>query len=97
MLSFSNQTPKTELKWAEGFNFGTATEGRIQDATDFGVVIDFEKYNDVFGFITYHQLNGTTAERDSPVQAVVLDVAKTEYLVDFSLKLEFLDRRGKQF
>ena len=40
-------------------------------------------------FIT---VNGTTAERGSTVQAVVLDVAKTERLVDLSLKPEFLDR-----
>ena len=64
----------------------------MQDVKDFGVVINFEKYNGVFGFITHYQLNGTTAERGSPVQAVVLDVAKTEHLVDLSLKPEFLDR-----
>lgn len=82
----------SELKWAEGFNIGTVIEGKIHDAKDFGVVISFEKYNDVFGFITHYQLNGTTAERGSTVQAVVLDVAKTERLVDLSLKPEFLDR-----
>ncbi|RVX09623.1 rRNA biogenesis protein RRP5 [Vitis vinifera] len=79
----------SELKWAEGFNIGTVIEGKIHDAKDFGVVISFEKYNDVFGFITHYQL---TAERGSTVQAVVLDVAKTERLVDLSLKPEFLDR-----
>ena len=82
----------SELKWAEGFNFATIIEGKMQDVKDFGVVINFEKYNGVFGFITHYQLNGTTAERGSPVQAVVLDVAKTEHLVDLSLKPEFLDR-----
>ena len=45
-----------------------------------------------FGFITHYQLNGTTVEKDSTVQVVVLDVAKTEHLVDLSLKPEFLDR-----
>lgn len=45
----------SELKWAEGFNIGTVIEGKIHDAKDFGVVISFEKYNDVFGFITHYQ------------------------------------------
>ena len=40
--------------------------------------------------------NGTKAERGSTVQAVVLDVAKTERLVDLSLKAEFLDRQKEE-
>ena len=50
-----SDTKDSELKWAEGFNIGTVVEGKVRDAKDFGVVISFEKYNDVFGFITHYQ------------------------------------------
>uniref|UniRef100_A0A5B7AEH9 rRNA biogenesis protein RRP5 n=1 Tax=Davidia involucrata TaxID=16924 RepID=A0A5B7AEH9_DAVIN len=81
-----------ELKWVEGFNIGGVLEGKVHDAKDSGVVISFEKYNDVFGFVTHYQLGGVTVETGSVVRAAVLDVAKIENLVDLSLKPVFVDR-----
>lgn len=45
----------SKLIWAEGFNIGTVIEGVVQDVKDFGVVVSFEKYTDIFGFVTHYQ------------------------------------------
>ncbi|XP_072077832.1 rRNA biogenesis protein RRP5 isoform X2 [Arachis hypogaea] len=82
----------SDLKWDEGFSFGAVAEGKVEDVKDVGIVVSFEKYNDVFGFITTYQLAGTTLAKGSVVKAVVLDVAKTERLVDLTLKPEFVKR-----
>lgn len=94
----SSDSKGRDLKWVEGFNIGSTVEGKIQESKEFGVVVSFEKHNDVFGFITHHQLGGAMVEAGAIVRAAVLDVAKTERLVDLSLKLEFLDKsRDKSF
>ncbi|KAL1331713.1 hypothetical protein HN51_048962 [Arachis hypogaea] len=82
----------SDLKWDEGFSFGAVAEGKVEDVKDVGIVVSFEKYNDVFGFITTYQLAGTTLAKGSVVKAVVLDVAKAERLVDLTLKPEFVKR-----
>ncbi|KAF9664808.1 hypothetical protein SADUNF_Sadunf16G0056600 [Salix dunnii] len=94
----SSDSKGRDLKWVEGFNIGSTVEGKIQESKEFGVVVSFEKHNDVYGFITHHQLSGAMVEAGAIVRAAVLDVAKTERLVDLSLKLEFLDKsRDKSF
>ncbi|KAG6744902.1 hypothetical protein POTOM_051543 [Populus tomentosa] len=80
-----------DLKWVEGFHIGSTVEGKIQESKEFGVVVSFEKHNDVFGFVSHHQC-GAMVKAGANVRAAVLDVAKTERLVDLSLKLEFLDK-----
>ncbi|KAI4332058.1 hypothetical protein L6164_016997 [Bauhinia variegata] len=81
-----------DLKWDEGFNVSTVVKGIVEDVKDVGVVVTFEKYKDVFGFITNYQLAGTVLEKGSVVKAVVLDIAKAEHLVDLSLRPEFICR-----
>ncbi|KAJ8448110.1 hypothetical protein Cgig2_031834 [Carnegiea gigantea] len=76
----------SESDWVENFRIGCAVEGRIHEAKDVGVVISFEKYADV---------GGKALENGSTVRAVVLDVAKTERMVNLSLKPEFLKRSDK--
>lgn len=86
----------SELQWVERFSIGSVIEGKIEETKDIGVVVSFEKYHDVFGFITHYQLGGTIAETGLLVRAVVLDVASSERLVDLSLKPEFFDEsRGE--
>ncbi|TYJ18682.1 hypothetical protein E1A91_A09G140100v1 [Gossypium mustelinum] len=82
----------SELKWIEGFNIGSVIEAKIGEAKDIGVVVSFDKYNDVLGFITHSQLGGLSLETGSVVQAAVLDVDKAERLVDLSLKPEFVEK-----
>ena len=43
------------LNWVEDFSIGSVVEGKVSDVKDFGVVVSFEKYNDVFGFVTHYQ------------------------------------------
>ena len=45
----------SDIKWDEAFNIGTVIEGKVEDIKEVGVVISFEKYDDVFGFITNYQ------------------------------------------
>lgn len=87
MQLLDSKEPKSN--WSEGFTIGSVVEGKVQEVKDIGVVVGFEKYNDVFGFITHYQLGGTNVETGSIIQAVVLDIANAEHLVDLSLKQEF--------
>ncbi|XP_038881067.1 rRNA biogenesis protein RRP5 isoform X2 [Benincasa hispida] len=80
-----------ESNWAEEFSIGSVVEGEVQEVKDIGVTISFEKYHDVFGFIALHGLSGSIVETGSTIQAAVLDVSKTERLVDLSLKPEIVD------
>ncbi|XP_044501490.1 rRNA biogenesis protein RRP5 [Mangifera indica] len=97
IATLQSSDPKgSELKWVEGFTIGSVIEGKIQAAKDVGVVVSFEKRNDIFGFITHYQLDGAIVEEGSTILAVVLDVAKTERLVDLSLKTLFIDRAREQ-
>ncbi|KAE8700921.1 RNA binding,RNA binding isoform 2 [Hibiscus syriacus] len=76
----SSDSDGSELKWVEGFNIGSVIEGKIGEAKDIGVVVSFDKYNDVLGFITRYQLGGLSLETGSVVHAAVLDVDKAERL-----------------
>ncbi|CAK9138865.1 unnamed protein product [Ilex paraguariensis] len=82
----SSHSKGSELEWVDNFNIGNVVEGKVHETKDFGVVVSFRKYNDVFGFITHYQLSGITLETGSTVRAAVLDVARIERLVDLSLK-----------
>ncbi|XWS66505.1 hypothetical protein CRYUN_Cryun05aG0205500 [Craigia yunnanensis] len=65
---------------------------KLQSLDSDGSELNFDKYNDVIGFITHYQLGGLTLETGFIVQAAVLDVAKAERLVDLSLKPEFVEK-----
>ncbi|KAL5545605.1 hypothetical protein UlMin_005292 [Ulmus minor] len=82
---------ESEANWTDGFNIGGVVEAKVHEIKDSGVIVSFEKYN-VLGFITHYQLADTSVEKGSIIQAAVLDVAKTEPLVDLSLKTEFVDK-----
>lgn len=79
------------LSWIPAFDIGSIVEGKVHETKDFGVIISFEKYNDVYGFISHYQLAGTTVENNSAIRALVIDVSKIERLVDLTLKPEFLN------
>ncbi|KAG5552270.1 hypothetical protein RHGRI_010375 [Rhododendron griersonianum] len=81
-----------ESNWVETFSIGNVVEGKVNDVKDSGVVVSFEKYNDVFGFVTHHQLGGISLKTGSTIQAAVLDVAKIERLVELSVKPAFVDK-----
>lgn len=78
----------SSLKWVKEFPIGNVIEGTVHAAKESGVIISFQKYNDVFGFITHHQLGGSTLDIGSTIKATILDVSKMDRLVDLSLKPE---------
>ncbi|KAL5124082.1 rRNA biogenesis protein RRP5 [Glycine soja] len=75
----------SDSKWDEGFNIGMVAKGKVKDVEDVGLAISFEKHNDVF-------VAGTILESGSVVEALVLDVAKADKLVELTLKPEFINR-----
>ncbi|KAI3794742.1 hypothetical protein L1987_37379 [Smallanthus sonchifolius] len=85
-------TKSSSLKWVKEFPIGNVIEGTVHEVKESGVIISFQKYNDVFGFITHHQCGGSTIGIGSTVKATVLDVAKMDRLVDLSLKTELVNR-----
>lgn len=92
----SQESSTFESMWDEKFNIGNIVEGKIQKVNDTAVVVGFENYDSVLGVITHHQLSGRVVETGSSIQAVVLDVAKSDALVDLSLKMEFIENvKGK--
>ncbi|KAI7736982.1 hypothetical protein M8C21_005395 [Ambrosia artemisiifolia] len=82
----------SSLKWVKDFPIGNVIEGTVHEVKDSGVVISFQKYNDVFGFVTHHQCGGSTMDIGSTIKAAILDLAKMDRLVDLSLKAEFVNR-----
>ncbi|CAN1306960.1 rRNA biogenesis protein RRP5 [Linum perenne] len=79
-------------QWVQEFGVGCIIEGKIQESKEYGVVVSFDKYNNVLGFIANNQLGGTTVDTGSIIKAAILDVAKSERLVDLTLKPEFLNK-----
>ncbi|KAL5976747.1 hypothetical protein ACLOJK_021080 [Asimina triloba] len=76
----------SETKWMEKFTIGSLVEGEIQEIKEFGVVVNFKEHSDVVGFISDYQLGGVNVQKGLVVRALVLDVSKTDGLVDLSLK-----------
>ncbi|KAJ9541321.1 hypothetical protein OSB04_027827, partial [Centaurea solstitialis] len=82
----------SSLKWVKDFPLGGLIEGTVHEEKESGFIISFQKYNDVFGFVTRHQLGESSVDIGATVKAVVLDVAKIDRLVDLSLKTELVNR-----
>lgn len=45
----------SDLRWVEEFNLGSTVKGKVHEIKEFGVVVSFQKYDDVFGFISHYQ------------------------------------------
>ncbi|PHU22691.1 hypothetical protein BC332_07798 [Capsicum chinense] len=86
----------SDLRWVEQFNLGCTVKGKVHEIKEFGVVVGFQKCNDVFGFISHYQLSGIPVETGSSIRTAVLDVSNIERLVDLSLKPVFVDKSKKE-
>ncbi|XP_060194089.1 rRNA biogenesis protein RRP5 isoform X2 [Lycium barbarum] len=86
----------SDLRWVEQFNLGSTVKGKVHEIKEFGVVVSFQKYDDVFGFISHYQLSGISVETGSSICTAVLDVSKIERLVDLSLKPAFVNKSKKE-
>ncbi|XP_010934562.1 rRNA biogenesis protein RRP5 isoform X2 [Elaeis guineensis] len=80
----------SDSSWTRSFSIGSLVEGEIQEIKEFGVVVSFRDHGDVVGFVTHHQSGGVNVEVGSVVKALVLDIAKSDGLVDLSLKSELV-------
>lgn len=45
----------SDLRWVEQFNVGSTVKGKVHEIKEFGVVVSFQKYDDIFGFISHYQ------------------------------------------
>ncbi|KAL8150493.1 hypothetical protein V2J09_020301 [Rumex salicifolius] len=79
----------SEIKCPE---IGSIIECKVHETEKFGIIVHLKNYAHVVGFISQAQLGGRTLEAGTTVQAVVLDISRSENLVDLSLKPEFADR-----
>lgn len=43
------------LRWTDEFGICSTIEGKVHEIKDFGGVVKFEQYNDVYGFISRYQ------------------------------------------
>ncbi|XP_010317858.1 rRNA biogenesis protein RRP5 [Solanum lycopersicum] len=86
----------SDLRWVEQFNVGSTVKGKVHEIKEFGVVVSFQKYDDVFGFISHYQLSGLPVETGSSIRTAVLDVSRIERLVDLSLKPAFVNKSKKE-
>ncbi|MCD7455829.1 hypothetical protein HAX54_029752, partial [Datura stramonium] len=84
----------SDLRWVEQFDFGSTVKGKVHEIKEFGVVVSFQKYDDVFGFISHYQLESCGYWLS--IHAAVLDVSKIERLVDLSLKPAFVNKTKKE-
>ncbi|XP_020589547.1 rRNA biogenesis protein RRP5 isoform X2 [Phalaenopsis equestris] len=81
----------SDSNWAKDFSIGSVHMGKVQEIKESGVVLGFEKSGGIVGFVSQHQLGGVNVEKGSVVKAFVLDISKTDNLVDLSLKPELID------
>ncbi|PHT52604.1 hypothetical protein CQW23_07066 [Capsicum baccatum] len=86
----------SDLRWVEQFNLSSTVKGRVHEIKEFGVVVSFQKCDDVFGFISHYQLSGIPVETGSSIRTALLDVSKIECLVDLSLKPAFVNKSKKE-
>ncbi|KAK8960422.1 hypothetical protein KSP40_PGU014000 [Platanthera guangdongensis] len=83
----------TDASYIQGyFHVEDKVTGEIQEIKEFGVVLGFKNYGDIVGFVSQHQFGGITVEKGSVVRAFVLDISKSESLVDLSLKPELVNK-----
>lgn len=43
-----------QLRWTDEFGICNIIEGKVHEIKDFGVVISFQEYSDVYGFISHY-------------------------------------------
>ncbi|KAJ3670185.1 hypothetical protein LUZ60_010509 [Juncus effusus] len=80
----------SDQDWAKSFSIGSLVEAKIDSKNEFGFVVSFKNQTNVVGFIANHQLGDVNVELESTVKAVVLDISRSDGLIDLSLKSELV-------
>ncbi|XP_042394409.1 rRNA biogenesis protein RRP5-like [Zingiber officinale] len=79
-----------DVNWLKDFRIGSLVEGEIQEIKELGAVIGLKNHRDIVGFLAHKQSGGANLEVGSVVNALVLDIAKVDGIVDLSLKPELV-------
>ncbi|GLJ04920.1 hypothetical protein SUGI_0006550 [Cryptomeria japonica] len=86
----ASDSASSDISWAEYFVIGSCVEGEVQEIKEFGVIVNLKEYKDIVGFITHYQLGGVSIEIGNIIQARILDIVKSDGIVDLSLRPELL-------
>ncbi|KAJ4801242.1 hypothetical protein LUZ62_052488 [Rhynchospora pubera] len=84
------QNSKGDQDWVKSFSIGSLVEAKVDTTREFGVVVSFKDHSNIVGFIANHQFGGKKLEEGSSVESVVLDVSRSDGLVDLSCKPELV-------
>jgi predicted RNA-binding protein with RPS1 domain len=68
---------------------GAVVEGTVSDVKEYGVLVNLAAHSELVGFAALHQARDGLKPGDK-VSAVVLDVSKSEGIVDLSLRAQLL-------
>eukprot|EP01018_Ginkgo_biloba_P021204 Gb_10495 [translate_table: standard] len=86
----ASESGGSDINWAENFNIGSCIDGEIQEIKEYGIIVNLKEHKDIVGFITHYQLGGVSVEIGTVVQALILDVVKSDGIVDLSLRPELV-------
>ncbi|KAL3684900.1 hypothetical protein R1sor_002922 [Riccia sorocarpa] len=78
---------QSSLEWSKDLAIGGYVDGEIQDVKDYGVIMNLFDHQDIVGFIAHYQVGGT-AVVGAKFKARVLDIVKSDGIVDLSLRQE---------
>ncbi|EFJ26457.1 hypothetical protein SELMODRAFT_451250 [Selaginella moellendorffii] len=80
---------KEGLDWGNKLQIGELVEADVQEVKDYGIILNLKDNADVVGFATHYQSN-SPVEVGAAVKACILDVVKTDGIVDLSLQKRML-------
>ncbi|KAH9327355.1 hypothetical protein KI387_007533 [Taxus chinensis] len=92
----ASESASSDIDWAEDFVIGSCVEGEVLEIKEYGVIVNLKEYKDIVGFITHHQLGGISVEIGKIVEARILDIVRSDGIVDLSLRPELLQDRKPQ-
>ncbi|EFJ26760.1 hypothetical protein SELMODRAFT_451253 [Selaginella moellendorffii] len=80
---------KEGLDWGNKLQIGELVEADVQEVKDYGIILNLKDNADVVGFATHYQ-SDSPVEVGAAVKACILDVVKTDGIVDLSLQKKML-------
>ncbi|XP_078180965.1 RIBOSOMAL RNA PROCESSING 5 isoform X4 [Carex rostrata] len=84
------QSSNGDQDWIKSLSIGSLVECKVDATREFGVIVSFNDHSNALGFIANHQFGGEKLEEGSSVKAVVLDISRSDGLVDLSCKPELV-------
>ncbi|GAX80532.1 hypothetical protein CEUSTIGMA_g7970.t1 [Chlamydomonas eustigma] len=72
------------VDWGSTLAIGAAVSGRVHGVEEYGVVVDLNANEDLVGIIRQHQLGDAVLRPRHPVSTRILDVSKSEGILDLT-------------